>query len=103
MALFFFMGKYRSKLIKIEEQNKVKDKNVRKTFDYSIILTYHLQKQAKNLCNAFILCDGWRVILHDSDETNYVSSNDIYYYLIKCYYLDKLYKCSILQHNQEFL
>ena len=79
MALMFFMGKTRAKAIQAEEETKVMVRDV-KLIDYSTILTQHLQKQAKNLRNAFVSYNGWKVVLDDNENIEHHLPTTIFSY-----------------------
>ena len=51
-----------------------------KLIDYSTILTQHLQKQAKNLRNAFVSYNGWKVVLDDNENIEHHLPTTIFSY-----------------------
>ena len=98
MALMFFFGKERAKKIIEEEESKVSG-NDRLTIDYGNIVHNHLLAQAKKLRAAYITCEGWRSIIHDSDISGCCTPNQIFHFRIKSMYLYKLYKFALKYYD----
>ena len=99
MALSFFMGKDRAKIIRDETEKQALGIKAA-VIPYGDIIVEHLEAQIAKLQSAHLSFKGWTRIIQDYDpDVDEFSPFAIFDLRIKAFYLQKLYKYALMYYD----